>query len=104
MRSLIFGALVIGLAGFAAVLVLFWAYVVSFRDDYFAVNECPDPVPLRYVEIDQNAGDVKIVGDIDGDTFPDLVLAGKPNENLNWYRNPGLEEDGYCDTRRRVHH
>jgi len=88
MTRLISGGLILGLAGFVGGVVVFWAYPVSFYNDYFAVNDCPDPVPFRYIEIDQNAGDVKLAGDIDGDGLPDLVLGGKPDENLNWYRNP----------------
>ena len=45
-------------------------------------------VPFTYVEIDDNAGDVKLVGDIDGDSYPDLVLGGMPGEKLNWYHYP----------------
>lgn len=40
---------------------------------------------VRHV-VDDNAGDLKMVGDIDLDGFPDLVLAGFPQEGLNWYR------------------
>jgi hypothetical protein len=35
-----------------------------------------------------NAGDVKLVGDIDGDNYPDLIIGGMPHEQLNWYRYP----------------
>ncbi len=34
------------------------------------------------------AGDVKIVADIDGDGFKDLIVGGSPGEDLNWYRYP----------------
>lgn len=34
------------------------------------------------------AGDCKMVGDIDGDGFKDLVVGGSPGENLKWYRYP----------------
>ena len=34
------------------------------------------------------AGDCKMIGDINGDNLPDLVVGGGPGENLNWYRHP----------------
>jgi hypothetical protein len=45
-----------------------------------------------YQEIDNIAGDVKLVGDIDGDGYLDLVIGGKPSEGLNWYRYPDWEK------------
>ena len=53
-----------------------------------ADTAAPQTVPFTYVEIDNIAGDVKLVGDIDGDHFPDLVLGGMPGEKLNWYHYP----------------
>ncbi|MBI4879382.1 MAG: hypothetical protein HY812_06935 [Planctomycetes bacterium] len=38
--------------------------------------------------IDVNAGDLKMVGDIDLDGTVDVVLGGSPGENLNWYHYP----------------
>lgn len=46
-------------------------------------------IPFEYIEIDPIAGDIKMVGDIDGDDLPDLVIGGMPSEGLNWYRYPG---------------
>jgi hypothetical protein len=37
------------------------------------------------------AGDVKLVGDIDKDGRPDLVVAGNRNEGARWYKYPGLK-------------
>jgi hypothetical protein len=46
-------------------------------------------IPFEYVEVDGSvSGDVKLVGDIDGDSLPDLIIGGMPGEKLNWYRNP----------------
>jgi hypothetical protein len=51
------------------------------------------PVPFQFVEIDAGvAGDIKMVGDIDGDSFPDLVIGGMPDEKLNWYHYPGWQK------------
>jgi hypothetical protein len=41
----------------------------------------------RVIDSDM-AGDCKMVGDIDGDGFPDLVVGGMPGENLKWYHYP----------------
>lgn len=44
---------------------------------------------FTYVEIDPStAGDCKMVGDIDGDGYPDLLIGGGPREQLSWYRYP----------------
>lgn len=51
------------------------------------------PVPFNLIQVDKGvAGDVKMVGDIDGDTFPDLVIGGMIDEKLNWYRYPGWQK------------
>ncbi len=50
-------------------------------------------VPFERAEIDNMAGDIKLVGDIDGDGFPDLVLGGmQPHEPLSWYRYPDWQK------------
>lgn len=46
-------------------------------------------VPFQRGTVDNVAGDVKLVGDIDGDGAPDLVIGGMPAEKLNWYRWTG---------------
>lgn len=48
----------------------------------------PALVPFARQVIDETAGDIKQVGDIDGDGLPDLVIGGKPQEPLSWYRYP----------------
>ena len=53
-----------------------------------APRAAADQVPFTQLTIDDNSGDCKMVGDIDGDGLPDLVLAGAPGEDLNWYRYP----------------
>lgn len=51
-------------------------------------NQVTD-LPFVYTEIDSTmAGDIKLVGDINGDSFPDLVVGGMPSERLAWYRYP----------------
>jgi hypothetical protein len=45
-------------------------------------------VPFGRVVVDDRAGDCKMVGDVDGDGMPDLVLGGSPGEDLVWYHHP----------------
>ena len=45
-------------------------------------------VPFDERMIDRTAGDIKLVGDIDGDALPDLIVGGMPDEPLTWYRYP----------------
>lgn len=62
--------------------------VVAGAPTFTPVPETPRP-RFEYVAIDPaNAGDCKMVGDIDGDGYPDLLIAGKPEEKLSWYRYP----------------
>lgn len=55
----------------------------------FITKQAPPVVPFHTRVIDQQtAGDVKLVGDLDGDHFPDLVIGGGITEQLNWYHYP----------------
>ena len=45
-------------------------------------------VPFQRIEISANAGDVKLVGDIDLDGTADVVLGGRQGEDLHWYHYP----------------
>ncbi|MDH3580968.1 MAG: VCBS repeat-containing protein [Hyphomicrobiales bacterium] len=42
------------------------------------------------IEIAEQAGDIKLVGDIDRDELLDLILGGSPGEPLTWWRWPDL--------------
>lgn len=58
--------------------------------EVFGASETP---VYDFVYVDENtAGDVKLVGDIDLDGYPDLVVGGMPSEKLNWYRYPNWEK------------
>jgi hypothetical protein len=83
----------------SAVLILFTAglscqTITGVFGSYAADQSLNEVIgPFVYIEVDSNnAGDVKLVGDIDGDSFPDLVIGGMPGENLNWYRYPDWEK------------
>lgn len=45
-------------------------------------------VPFQRLEVSANAGDVKLVGDIDLDGTADVILGGSRGEDLNWYHYP----------------
>jgi FG-GAP-like repeat len=48
------------------------------------------PLVFERIEIANHSGDVKLVGDIDGDGLLDLVVAGYPSDPLTWWRWPTL--------------
>ncbi len=56
-------------------------------------SESSSSIPFDYTEIDDTAGDIKLVGDIDLDGFPDLIIGGmgdsvNPAEPMTWYEYP----------------
>lgn len=53
-----------------------------------ACNISGDAYFERIVIDKDMAGDVKLIGDIDGDRLSDLIIGGKPSEKLNWYKYP----------------
>jgi hypothetical protein len=68
-----------------------WQYGLpgGFWGTPYATAQTATAFNFEYVEIDATiSGDVKMVGDIDGDGFPDLIIGGMPSEKLNWYRYP----------------
>lgn len=52
------------------------------------------------IVIADQAGDVKLVGDIDGDGLSDFVLAGGPDEPLSWWRWPDLQRTKIATARK----
>ncbi|MFO1069721.1 MAG: VCBS repeat-containing protein [Geminicoccaceae bacterium] len=53
------------------------------------VVNAPTTFTLRTVD-SRMAGDIKLVGDIDGDGRNDLLVAGGVTEGARWYRNPSF--------------
>jgi len=78
MQTLWIGVLLLG------ILLIDQRHADGYRDSTGGVD-----ISFEYRTIDsQMAGDCKMVGDIDGDGLPDLVVGGKPGENLKWYHYP----------------
>lgn len=53
-----------------------------------ASPETVSSIPFVYTEIANTSGDIKLVGDIDLDGFPDLVIGGMTSEPMTWFEYP----------------
>src|SRR5688572_2602516 len=69
-------------------MVLVWTNVPSPRQLGFQETEAPTLAFAKHVIDGSRGGDVKIVADIDGDGYKDLIVGGLPGENLRWHRYP----------------
>ena len=92
--KLLFGLLLLFTLLAIAIIVIFRPNTLSSSigevSSWFELNSQPlsTEILFDYQEIDSTAGDVKLIGDIDGDDYLDLVIGGMPSEGLNWYRYP----------------